>query len=116
MKYVIPKPKKKFFFSSTYKNVKPKRNCKTNRNKNKNRKNSNRNRKNREKTEIERIKRETEEIILQILNKQHIKKLAKHENNELRKESKKFILNAAINISNGKILKYSLALSTSKMK
>lgn len=50
------------------------------------------------KTETERI----EEIAMEILNKQRIKKLANHWNIELRKESKGFILNTATNISNGK--------------
>ena len=54
---------------------------------------------------MERIEREIEEISTQILNIQHIKKSAKHRNIELRKESKKFILNLPINISNGKNIK-----------
>lgn len=54
--------------------------------------------KKKKKTETERI----EEIAMEILNKQRIKKLANHWNIELRKESKGFILNTATNISNGK--------------
>lgn len=42
---------------------------------------------------------------MQTLNKQRIKKLAKHQNIELIKESKKPILNIVESISYGKILK-----------
>lgn len=78
-----------------------------------------------EKLEIERIERikerdkieiEIEKITTQILNKGCIKNLTKNWNIESRKESKQFILNAAITISNGKNTKVEPINSTLKTK